>query len=219
MRKTHCGRTGNYWELSSARIQLGGAAPSLFGRQPGQLSQILSGVSSASFPIMAVGQDNYCPIRYIKLYRVKRSGILHFSGSENLLSRPTSDIDVLKGTVSAGAKRYYELRGTSSMREKLHKTALASIKEEMALPRVSASATKAIARQEKLPTADYPGSGGRTPGKIIAAFAGVYGRIASKLKVSPSFVSKVASGSRKSSQIEEALCDELRILKKDLATY
>jgi hypothetical protein len=105
------------------------------------------------------------------------------------------------------------------MREELHKTALASIKEEMALPRVSASAIKAIGRQEKLPTADYPASAGRAPGKIIAALAGVYARIASKLKVSPSFVSKVASGSRKSSQIEEALRDELRILKKDLATY
>jgi hypothetical protein len=67
--------------------------------------------------------------------------------------------------------------------------------------------------------ADNPGSAGRAPGKIIAAFAGVYARIASKLKVSPSFVSKVASGSRKSSQIEEALRNELRILKKDLARY
>jgi hypothetical protein len=136
-----------------------------------------------------------------------------------LPGRSISDIDVLNGTVFAGARRYYETRGKSSMREKLHKGALASIKEEMALPRVSASATKAIARQEKLPTADYPGSAVRAPGKIISAFAGVYARIASKLKVSPSFVSKVASGSRKSSQIEEALCDELRILKKDLATY
>jgi hypothetical protein len=89
----------------------------------------------------------------------------------------------------------------------------------MALPRVSASATKAIARQEKLPSADYPGPAGRTHGKIISAFAGVYARIATKLKVSPSFVSKVASGSRKSSQIEGALRNELRILKKDLATY
>jgi hypothetical protein len=105
------------------------------------------------------------------------------------------------------------------MREKLHKGALASIKEEMALPRVSASAIKAICRQEKTSIPDYPGPGERTPGKVISAFAGVYARIASKLKVSPSFVSKVASGSRKSSQIEEALCDELRILKKDLTTY
>ena len=102
------------------------------------------------------------------------------------------------------------------MREKLHKAGLASIKDEMALPRVSASATKRIARQEKSPIPDYSG---RTPGKIISAFAGVYARIASKLKVSPSFVSKVASGSRKSSQIEEALRNELRILKKDLVTY
>jgi hypothetical protein len=108
---------------------------------------------------------------------------------------------------------------TRSTREKLPKGPLANIKEEMALPRMSASAAKAICRQEKTSILDYPGAGGRTPGKIISAFAGVYARIASKLKVSPSFVSKVASGSRKSSQIEEALCDELRILKKDLATY
>jgi hypothetical protein len=105
------------------------------------------------------------------------------------------------------------------MREKLHKGALASIKEEMALPRVTASATRAIGRQEKPSIPDYPVTGGRTPGRIISAFAGVYARIATKLKVSPSFVSKVASGSRKSSQIEEALRNELRILKKDLATY
>jgi hypothetical protein len=105
------------------------------------------------------------------------------------------------------------------MREKLHKGALASIKEEMALPRVTASAIGAIGRREKTSIPDYPGSVARTPGKIISAFAGVYARIASKLKVSPSFVSKVASGSRKSSEIEEALCDELRILKKDLTAY
>src|ERR1700726_966742 len=109
--------------------------------------------------------------------------------------------------------------GTSSMREKLHKAALASIKEEMASPRVSASATRAIARQDISPITDYPGSARRTPGNIVSGFAGVYARIARKLKVSPSFVSKVASGSRKSSHIEEALRDELRILKNDLATY
>jgi hypothetical protein len=105
------------------------------------------------------------------------------------------------------------------MREKLRKATLANIQEEMALPRVSASALKAIGRQEKTLVLDCPGSGGPTPGKVISAFAGVYARIASKLKVSPSFVSKVASGSRKSSQIEDALRDELRILKKDLTTY
>jgi hypothetical protein len=105
------------------------------------------------------------------------------------------------------------------MREKLYKGALASIKEEMALSRVSASAIKAICRQENTLILDHEGPGGRTPGKIISAFAGVYARVANKLKVSPSFVSRVASGSRKSSQIEEALRDELRILKKDLVTY
>ncbi len=105
------------------------------------------------------------------------------------------------------------------MLEKLHKGALASVKEAMALPRVTASAIKAIGRQEKTSMPDDPVTGGRTPGRIISAFAGVYARIASKLKVSPSFVSKVASGSRKSSQIEDALRDELRNLKKDLAAY
>ena|ERR1700730_16399850 len=105
------------------------------------------------------------------------------------------------------------------MRERLHKAAMASIKKEMALRPVSASAIKAIARQENLAIPAYPAPAGRTPGNIISAFAGVYARVASKLKVSPSFVSKVASGSRKSSQIEEALRNELRILKKDLVTY
>jgi hypothetical protein len=105
------------------------------------------------------------------------------------------------------------------MRKKFRNGALASVKEEMAFPRVSALAIKAIARQEKSPSVDYPGPARRTPGNIVSGFAGVYARIARKLKVSPSFVSKVASGSRKSSHIEEALRDELRILKKDLATY
>jgi hypothetical protein len=88
------------------------------------------------------------------------------------------------------------------MREELHKGALARKKEEMAFPRVAASAIKAIGRQEKTSVLECPGSVGRTPGKIISAFAGVYARIAKKLEVSPTFVSKVASGSRKSSQVE-----------------
>ena len=69
------------------------------------------------------------------------------------------------------------------------------------------------------PIADYSASAVRAAGKIISAFVGVHARIASKLKVNAPFVSKVASGSRKSSQIEDALRDELRILKKDLVTY
>jgi hypothetical protein len=99
--------------------------------------------------------------------------------------------------------------------------ALAGLRLEMAIPRSAASA----ARSE----ADQPGNGPvpqdsrqefqNTAGSIISDFTGVYQRIARKLNVSPSMVSKVASGSRRSLDIEAALRDELKGLKKRLAHY
>jgi hypothetical protein len=50
-----------------SQIQRHGAAPSLFERGPAPLSQILFGASSASYPIIAVHQANYCSNRYTKL--------------------------------------------------------------------------------------------------------------------------------------------------------
>jgi predicted transcriptional regulator len=55
--------------------------------------------------------------------------------------------------------------------------------------------------------------------EIISAFRGVYGRVARKLKVSPSMVSRVANGNRTSSEIDAALKEELKALKKKLDNY
>jgi transcriptional regulator with XRE-family HTH domain len=58
-----------------------------------------------------------------------------------------------------------------------------------------------------------------TAGTIISTFTGVYERIARKLNVSASLVSKVASGSRKSVDIDAELAAELKTLKEKLARY
>jgi len=58
-----------------------------------------------------------------------------------------------------------------------------------------------------------------TTAEIISAFAGVYARVARKLKVSSSLVSKVASGDRISPEIDAALRGELKQLKKKLANH
>jgi hypothetical protein len=69
------------------------------------------------------------------------------------------------------------------------------------------------------PIADYSASAVRAAGRIISAFRWRTRQNREQLKVNAPFVSKVASGSRKSSQIEDPLRDELRILKKELVTY
>jgi transcriptional regulator with XRE-family HTH domain len=54
---------------------------------------------------------------------------------------------------------------------------------------------------------------------IISDFKGVYARVARKLDVSASMVSRVARGERRSPQIERALLEELNILKQKLESY
>jgi predicted transcriptional regulator len=54
---------------------------------------------------------------------------------------------------------------------------------------------------------------------IISDFRGVYARIARKLGVSASMVSRVADGSRASTKIDAALHEELTALKVKLDKY
>lgn len=54
------------------------------------------------------------------------------------------------------------------------------------------------------------------PADIISDFHGLYARVARKLGVSPSMVSRVARGNRKSLQIERALREEFIGLKAKL---
>lgn len=54
---------------------------------------------------------------------------------------------------------------------------------------------------------------------IISEFRGVYARVARRLKVSASMVSRVADGHRTSPEIEAALREELKTLKDRLDKY
>jgi hypothetical protein len=58
-----------------------------------------------------------------------------------------------------------------------------------------------------------------TASDIISDFRGVYARIARKLDVSASMVSRVAGGSRASMEIRAALHEELKALKVKLDKY
>jgi hypothetical protein len=51
---------------------------------------------------------------------------------------------------------------------------------------------------------------------IISDFKGVYARVAGKLNVSASMVSRVARGERRSQQIERALLEEINAVKQRL---
>lgn len=102
------------------------------------------------------------------------------------------------------------------------KTTLAGLKIEMAKPRSTASASEATPkrRREARPSSTAGSEEIRpSSGDIISAFTGVYERIARKLNVSASLVSRVAGGSRKSVEIEAALAAELKSLKEKLAYY
>jgi hypothetical protein len=55
--------------------------------------------------------------------------------------------------------------------------------------------------------------------EIISDFRGIYARVARKLKVSASMVSRVADGHRASTEIETALHEELKVLKAKLDKY
>jgi hypothetical protein len=51
---------------------------------------------------------------------------------------------------------------------------------------------------------------------VVSSFRGVYARVARKLKVSPSMVSRVADGHRISPKIQAALREELHAIKQKL---
>ena len=53
---------------------------------------------------------------------------------------------------------------------------------------------------------------------VVSSFRGLYARIARKLKVSPSMVSRVADGHRNSPKIQAALREEMEGLKQKLNT-
>jgi hypothetical protein len=74
--------------------------------------------------------------------------------------------------------------------------AIAELRVEMAKPRFVASVRAEV--------------------NVFSYFKGVFARVASKLDVSPSMVSRVASGHRFSPKIQAALLEELRVVKQKL---
>jgi transcriptional regulator with XRE-family HTH domain len=50
----------------------------------------------------------------------------------------------------------------------------------------------------------------------VSLFRGIYNRVAKKLGVDPSYVSRVARGERKSAVVEKALAEEVRIIREHL---
>lgn len=96
---------------------------------------------------------------------------------------------------------------------------LAGLKVEMATARSTASARGRVPRRLVGTRPLSPPEVRPSPGNIFSAFMGVYKRIALKLNVNPSLVSKVASGSRKSFQVQGALLAELKTLKEKLTQF
>jgi hypothetical protein len=61
---------------------------------------------------------------------------------------------------------------------------------------------------------------GPAPHNLASEFRGIYSRVASRLHVDPSYVSRVARGERKSAKIAAALEEDMwNILKKLKETY
>jgi len=54
------------------------------------------------------------------------------------------------------------------------------------------------------------------PNNLASFLRGLYGRVADRLRVDPSFVSRVARGERQSEEIEAALIQEMRAIVKRL---
>ncbi len=50
----------------------------------------------------------------------------------------------------------------------------------------------------------------------VSLFRGIYNRVAKRLGVDPSYVSRVARGERKSAVVEKALAEEVRIIRDHL---
>ena len=53
----------------------------------------------------------------------------------------------------------------------------------------------------------------------VSLFRGVYNRVAKRLSVDPSYVSRVARGERKSAVVEKALADEVRMIREHLNNH
>jgi hypothetical protein len=56
------------------------------------------------------------------------------------------------------------------------------------------------------------------PNNLASCLRGLYGRVADRLRVDPSYVSRVARGERKSEEIEAALLQEMRAIMRRLKT-
>jgi hypothetical protein len=83
------------------------------------------------------------------------------------------------------------------MAKKTNSKAIAELGAEMSKPRVTASVRAEV-------------------NGFFSYFKGVFARVARKLNVSPSMVSRVASGHRSSPKIQEALLEELKVVKQKL---
>ena len=53
----------------------------------------------------------------------------------------------------------------------------------------------------------------------VSLFRGIYNRVAKRLEVDPSYVSRVARGERKSAVVEKALAEEVRIIRDHLNNH
>lgn len=53
----------------------------------------------------------------------------------------------------------------------------------------------------------------------VSLFRGVYNRVAKRLGVDPSYVSRVARGERKSATVEKALAEEVRVIREHLNNH
>ena len=53
----------------------------------------------------------------------------------------------------------------------------------------------------------------------VSLFRGIFNRVAKRLGVDPSYVSRVARGERKSALVEKALAEEVRIIRDHLNNH
>jgi hypothetical protein len=53
----------------------------------------------------------------------------------------------------------------------------------------------------------------------VSLFRGIYNRVAKRLGVDPSYVSRVARGERKSAAVEKALAEEVRVIREHLNNH
>ena len=53
----------------------------------------------------------------------------------------------------------------------------------------------------------------------VSLFRGIYNRVAKRLGVDPSYVSRVARGERKSAVVEKALAEEVRVIRDHLNNH